>query len=370
MADAAIVNRAIESAPKDYTLGASEELFLKAVRAVMDGSGTGQAYLPALQLIAPDGTVMWTAVPVESVAAGGSVDVSWFPGVEEAIEQAVAAAISALTSSAGTLTVTNPTGPTANVDLPATGVVAGSYGDAADAVTITVDAYGRATALTSVPIAGGGTVVASDGWVPDTSEAWTYASFTAGPPAAGTFTVPGDVRAKYAVGTRIKLVQTTTRYYVVSAAPTYDGTNTTVTISGGTDYTLANAAISGNAHSYVGTPQGYPGTFNFAPGTTGLVSETVNLAAFAVSGRVMTVFYDVTGTSNSTAKSFTLPIVSASTLFQPAGLTINNGTLAATAGRFSVAASSGTGNLGQTASGSAWTASGTWRMAFAVAVPI
>lgn len=80
MADAAIVSRSLSSAPKDYTLGSTEELLLKAVRASIDGSGAAGAYLPALQLVAPDGTVMWTAVPPTSLTAGVSVDASWFPG--------------------------------------------------------------------------------------------------------------------------------------------------------------------------------------------------------------------------------------------------------------------------------------------------
>lgn len=82
MADVAIVSRATVAAPKDYTLAAGEELALKAVRASVDGSGAGGSFLPALQLVAPDGTVMWTACdPANVFAAGASADVTWFPGV-------------------------------------------------------------------------------------------------------------------------------------------------------------------------------------------------------------------------------------------------------------------------------------------------
>ena len=81
MADVAIVNRAVISAPKTYTLGANEELALKAVRAVIDGTGAGGSFLPTLQLVAPDETVMWESAPTGSIAAGGSADVSWFPGL-------------------------------------------------------------------------------------------------------------------------------------------------------------------------------------------------------------------------------------------------------------------------------------------------
>lgn len=81
MADAAIVSRAIVAAPKDYTLGANEELSLKAVRALIDGSGAAGPFLPVLQIVAPDGTVMWQGFPFSSLAAGVSADVSWFPGL-------------------------------------------------------------------------------------------------------------------------------------------------------------------------------------------------------------------------------------------------------------------------------------------------
>lgn len=81
MADSSIVNPAVSSAPKDYTLPSTNELLLKAVRASVDGTGAGGAFLPALQLLDPAGNVMWTATTSSSVVAGGSADVSWFPGL-------------------------------------------------------------------------------------------------------------------------------------------------------------------------------------------------------------------------------------------------------------------------------------------------
>ena len=84
MADAAIIDTTVTAAPKDYLLPGTNELLLKAVRAAVDGSGTASAFVPALQLLAPDGTVMWTAITSASVAAAGSADVSWFPGLSGA----------------------------------------------------------------------------------------------------------------------------------------------------------------------------------------------------------------------------------------------------------------------------------------------
>lgn len=81
MADTAYVDRSTQAAPKNYTLAASQLLAVKAIRASLDGTGAGTAFLPALQMVAPDGTVMWTSVPASTIAAGGSADATWFPNV-------------------------------------------------------------------------------------------------------------------------------------------------------------------------------------------------------------------------------------------------------------------------------------------------
>ena len=88
-----------------------------------------------------------------------------------------------------------------------------------------------------------------DGWCYDT-DTWNYNDAT-------SFKITGkDVRYKFPKGTKIKLVQTTTKYFYVVA--TAYSTDTTITITGGSDYTLASATISGQAYSYADTPQGYP----------------------------------------------------------------------------------------------------------------
>lgn len=90
---------------------------------------------------------------------------------------------------------------------------------------------------------------ALDGWIYDT-DTWTYVSAT-------SFKIAGkNVAYRFPKGTKIKLVQTTTKYFYVVA--TAFSTDTTVTITGGSDYTLAEAAISGQAYSYAAAPQGYP----------------------------------------------------------------------------------------------------------------
>src|SRR5215471_8994777 len=81
MPDDALVNLTTTTAPKDYTLSGTQELQLKAVRAAIDGSAAASSFMPCLQLLAPDGTVMFDCVSPTTIAAGGSADVSWFPRV-------------------------------------------------------------------------------------------------------------------------------------------------------------------------------------------------------------------------------------------------------------------------------------------------
>jgi len=91
------------------------------------------------------------------------------------------------------------------------------------------------------------------GWIP-TGETWTYAS--ADPPTF-TFTISGDKTSKYSPGMRIKLTQTTIKYFIITVV-TYSAPDTTITIYGGTDYTLADAAITDPYYSIQKAPQGFP----------------------------------------------------------------------------------------------------------------
>jgi hypothetical protein len=141
----------------------------------------------------------------------------------------------------------------------------------------------------------------NDGWVFDGDETWTYASAT-------SFIVAGDVTGKYTPGTRIKATQSAAVEYFVVTSSSYSSPNTTVNITGGTDYSLANSAISANAHSYAANPQGYPGWFNFNASATGFSSMAVTYAKFAVFGRQVTIVYRQTGTSNATSFHMTAPI--------------------------------------------------------------
>ncbi len=92
------------------------------------------------------------------------------------------------------------------------------------------------------------------GWL-SAGETWTYASADA---PTFTFTVSGDDTGKYSPGMRIKLTQSsTTKYFIITGASYSSGT-TTVTVYGGTDYTLADASITSPYFSMVKAPVGFP----------------------------------------------------------------------------------------------------------------
>lgn len=94
---------------------------------------------------------------------------------------------------------------------------------------------------------------ADSGWI-EVFETWTYASADA---PTFTFTVVGDKSTKYYPGMRIKLTQTTVKYFIITKV-VYSSPNTTVTVYGGTDYTLANAAIIYPYYSSAKAPAGFP----------------------------------------------------------------------------------------------------------------
>ncbi len=91
-----------------------------------------------------------------------------------------------------------------------------------------------------------------DGWI-SANETWTYKSGT-------EITVPSGAASKYAKGDKIKLTQTTVKYfYIIGVA------DTVLTITGGSSYTLTNAAISANYYSHASSPIGFPSYFSYTP---------------------------------------------------------------------------------------------------------
>lgn len=150
--------------------------------------------------------------------------------------------------------------------------------------TVTVDGRGLYTlanaAITNPRVSyaehPAGFPLVDDGWIPQL-ETWTYASAT-------TFTVPGDLTHRFRRGTKVKLTQTTDKYFYVLSS-SYSSPNTTVTVCGGDTYSLANAAITNPKVSYLETPQGFPWTGGWIDLNTPLTSTTFDGDLFSTTSK-------------------------------------------------------------------------------------
>lgn len=171
----------------------------------------------------------------------------------------------------------------------------------------------------------------TDGWYKDT-DTWEYVSAT-------SFRIVGkNVAIRFLKGTKIVLVQTSGKYFYVLGA-TYTGGNTVVTVTGGSNYSIANATITAAYYSYADSPQGFPQWFNWTPTLTGYsANPTYTVYRFNISGgNVYVSIREVTnGTSNATGISITLPVTAATITNQiwmyPAAF-VNAGTVSTTWGR-------------------------------------
>jgi hypothetical protein len=125
-----------------------------------------------------------------------------------------------------------------------------------------------------------------DGWIP-ASETWAYASAT-------TITVPSGAASKYGKGDKLKLTQTTVKYFYVTSVA-----DTVLTVKGDGAVVVADAAISANYYSHVENPLGFPDWMTFTPsvtgsgGSAGAYAQTVNQARFSVSGKKCTMALDM-----------------------------------------------------------------------------
>lgn len=92
---------------------------------------------------------------------------------------------------------------------------------------------------------------------------WSYISAT-------SFSVPTADAAKMNAGTRIKLTQTTVKYFTVASI-----SGTTVTIDSSTSYTLTSATISAAYSSNASCPPGFPDWFSYTPTWVSQVTQPV-----------------------------------------------------------------------------------------------
>ena len=98
------------------------------------------------------------------------------------------------------------------------------------------------------------------GWIP-AGETWTYASST-------TVTISGDKTNKYSKGMKVKLTQTSVKYFYITAV-SYSSPNTTLTLTAGTDSTVANDAITSPFYSMMDNPAGFQHWFSYTPIVSG-----------------------------------------------------------------------------------------------------
>lgn len=142
------------------------------------------------------------------------------------------------------------------------------------------------------------------GWVP-ANETWTYASAT-------TITVPTGATNKYRVGDKIRLKQGGSyKYFSITVVAA-----TLLTVTGGTDYTVANSAITDNYFSHQENPFGFPYWFNFTStwatsGTPPSLGNGALTGKFRLDGKWATVIINWSAGSTTTFGtgiwSFTLP---------------------------------------------------------------
>jgi len=87
-ADVAIEPLGTVSAPAAWVLPLGEDIVLRSIRAHFDGTGATTPFVPVVQLILPNGDTGPEFPLAQIVAAGASVDSTWFPGVNAATVQA------------------------------------------------------------------------------------------------------------------------------------------------------------------------------------------------------------------------------------------------------------------------------------------
>lgn len=141
-------------------------------------------------------------------------------------------------------------------------------------------------------------IAAQIGWC-DIDELWAYAS-------ASTITVPTDATTRFQVGDKIRLTQTTVKYFYVIAVAA-----TTITLSGGSDYTVSNEAISSIAYSRCERPFGFPQIFAYTGTPTGYdftFTVTSNANYFEMKGRSVHVWGKARGTMSGAGQFIEIPL--------------------------------------------------------------
>lgn len=210
-----------------------------------------------------------THIPVVTVNAQGLITAASSVAV-------AGSGITAIASPGASVTVTNPAGPTTNLDLPNSGAAAGVYGDASDIPVVTVNARGVVTSITTVAASG----------APGSST--KIFDSTLGVAAAAIDTNPTSL-AGYDILEIFLLLRTTSGSASVNAQLTFNndtGANYDVVDSSGSTQAAGTSILltahgSGGGANYAGasrlTIPGYAATTFFKAGeaVSGTVDSTV-----------------------------------------------------------------------------------------------
>jgi hypothetical protein len=134
------------------------------------------------------------------------------------------------------------------------------------------------------------------GFIPE-FDTWVYVS-------ANSFKIVGkDVRDRFPVGVKLKCTDGGVTKFFYGFSAVMSGSDTLVTITGGSDYSLSGGAITNPYYSYGDAPQGFPGVFNYTPTWRGFTTNPV-LGNGTLTGKVIIngrkVTFDIYLTAGST----------------------------------------------------------------------
>jgi hypothetical protein len=136
----------------------------------------------------------------------------------------------------------------------------------------------------------------ASGWIL-CSETWTRTG-------NHTFTVAGDLTAKYRKGAKVRYKDGGAYEYGTVISSSYSSPNTTVTLATNTDYVMAATTITDTYISYMENPEGFPKTFSFTPATTCAgtnPSYSSVIGKFVISGGIVNISVRFENASGGTA---------------------------------------------------------------------
>jgi hypothetical protein len=200
-------------------------------------------------------------------------------------------------------------------------------------------------------------------WKRQAAGGWIALSGTLTYVSATSFSLSGDWTSFFLRGVKFSLTQTTEKFFSCVSS-SYSAPNTTVTITGGSTYSLANAAITSPLYSIAEKPKGFPGIFSWTPTFTGFsVDPTTVSCKFKMDTYGLYCEILATGgTSNANAFTITAPPGITLPVNSTIGLvfiTIDNGAAITTTPGKLITDASNRYTITKDFPGNAWTTSGT-----------